>query len=285
MALSNAVANSILKPGVCTSATRPANPYEGQFIYETDTDYMLVYNGSAWVTPSGSVFAPTTNAQLANKLYVDGLYNTAYDRGSLGVTNAATAQTAANNAATTANAAMARSGGTFTGGVNMGSQPLFLRGGFNSENYLYWNSSANAAELAGWASVRIFVVSGNQTYTFKDNGNASAPGTWVDNSSIRFKDSIEPLSSERISDSIGRLRPVSYRYKKEHSTDDSERIGLIAEEVAEIFPEVVEYDDEGIPCGIAYSRLSVIAIAEIKSLRDRLLDLERKFDELSRHDD
>ena len=37
-----------LKPGVCTSSTRPTSPYEGQAIYETDTDKMLVYNGSAW---------------------------------------------------------------------------------------------------------------------------------------------------------------------------------------------------------------------------------------------
>jgi hypothetical protein len=42
-------ASSIIKPGVCTSSTRPAAPYEGQMIYETDTKNSLVYNGSAWV--------------------------------------------------------------------------------------------------------------------------------------------------------------------------------------------------------------------------------------------
>ena len=41
-------ASSIIKPGVCTSSTRPASPYEGQAIYETDTDKVLVYNGTAW---------------------------------------------------------------------------------------------------------------------------------------------------------------------------------------------------------------------------------------------
>jgi hypothetical protein len=49
MPLSSVVgAQSIVKPGVCTSSTRPASPYEGQMIYETDTDKVLVYNGSAW---------------------------------------------------------------------------------------------------------------------------------------------------------------------------------------------------------------------------------------------
>lgn len=41
-----------LKPGVCTSTTRPASPYEGQTIYETDTDKTLVWTGSAWSTTS-----------------------------------------------------------------------------------------------------------------------------------------------------------------------------------------------------------------------------------------
>ena len=49
MPLSSVVgAQSIVKPGVCTSSTRPASPFEGQMIYETDTDRVLVYNGTAW---------------------------------------------------------------------------------------------------------------------------------------------------------------------------------------------------------------------------------------------
>lgn len=34
--------------GVCTSTTRPSSPYEGQEIYETDTDRKYVYDGAAW---------------------------------------------------------------------------------------------------------------------------------------------------------------------------------------------------------------------------------------------
>lgn len=51
MPLSSVIgASSILKPGVCTSTTRPAAPFEGQTIYETDTDLLKSYNGSSWVT-------------------------------------------------------------------------------------------------------------------------------------------------------------------------------------------------------------------------------------------
>lgn len=50
MPLSSVVgASSILRPGVCTSTSRPASPFEGQTIYETDTDRLLSYDGSAWI--------------------------------------------------------------------------------------------------------------------------------------------------------------------------------------------------------------------------------------------
>ena len=51
--------SSLSRPGVCTSSTRPATPYEGQMIYETDTDKVLIYNGTAWVIPNAPAQNPT----------------------------------------------------------------------------------------------------------------------------------------------------------------------------------------------------------------------------------
>jgi hypothetical protein len=49
MGISNYTPSSrISQSGVCTSSTRPASPFEGQVIYETDTDRVLVWNGTAW---------------------------------------------------------------------------------------------------------------------------------------------------------------------------------------------------------------------------------------------
>jgi hypothetical protein len=50
MGISNIESN--LRPGICTSTTRPTTPYEGQVIYETDTDRVLVWDNAAWVDPS-----------------------------------------------------------------------------------------------------------------------------------------------------------------------------------------------------------------------------------------
>jgi hypothetical protein len=44
------VARGQTKNGVCTSTTRPEAPYVGQMIYETDTNLLKVWLGSAWST-------------------------------------------------------------------------------------------------------------------------------------------------------------------------------------------------------------------------------------------
>jgi len=65
---------------VCTSATRPATPYQGQCIYETDTTKVLVYDGAAWVemltAGAWTSYTPTlTNLTLGN-----GTLSAAYHR-------------------------------------------------------------------------------------------------------------------------------------------------------------------------------------------------------------
>jgi hypothetical protein len=84
MAISNN--NTGIRTGVCTSTTRPTAPYEGQHIYETDTDIEYVWNGSAWVVNyvsanspafTGTPTAPTASAgtdttQLATTAFVVG---------------------------------------------------------------------------------------------------------------------------------------------------------------------------------------------------------------------
>ena len=80
MAISNNTTG--YRPGVCTSSSRPTAPYEGQMIYETDTDMVALWNGSAWryiaaTTPTnGTVLqtvygTATTSVQNNTTTYVD----------------------------------------------------------------------------------------------------------------------------------------------------------------------------------------------------------------------
>ena len=62
MAIDAALGRLGIRPGVCTSSTRPANPFEGQVIYETDTNNIRFWSGSAWESNKGGIIsssAPT----------------------------------------------------------------------------------------------------------------------------------------------------------------------------------------------------------------------------------
>lgn len=80
MAISN---NSTgLRPGVCTSTTRPTAPYEGQTIYETDTDLTYVWGGSAWQQVSGGTAVGNSGLVLIST-YTVGSGITTFDIGTM----------------------------------------------------------------------------------------------------------------------------------------------------------------------------------------------------------
>jgi hypothetical protein len=86
MPLTNYIPSSrVIQPGVCTSTTRPASPYEGQCIFETDTDRLYVWNGSAWVIPNQNTQNPvgmelivTRSFGGATGINIDGCFTSAY---------------------------------------------------------------------------------------------------------------------------------------------------------------------------------------------------------------
>ncbi len=63
MGIDNVYGTGGLRPGVTTSSARPAAPYNGQVIYETDTDKIAVYDGSSWVYKTADVY-PKAGAVL-----------------------------------------------------------------------------------------------------------------------------------------------------------------------------------------------------------------------------
>jgi hypothetical protein len=89
-------------------------------------------------------------------------------------------------------------------------------------------------------------------------------------SSIQYKDNVKALDFD--SSKLDNLRPVSYTYK----FDDAPDIGLIAEEVNEVYPELVNYNEEGKPESVKYDGLSVMLLDEVKALRQEIKELKEK---------
>ena len=89
-------------------------------------------------------------------------------------------------------------------------------------------------------------------------------------SSIQYKDNVKELVYD--SSKLDKLRPVSYDYKLDNAPD----IGLIAEEVDEIYPELINYDKHGKAESIKYHGLSVMLLEEMKNLRKEIKELKEK---------
>jgi hypothetical protein len=99
-------------------------------------------------------------------------------------------------------------------------------------------------------------------------------------SSRRFKEQITGMGDA--SSKLLQLRPVTFLYKPEY--DDGSRAlqyGLIAEEVAKLYPDMVGYDDDGQPSSVKYQSLAPMLLnevqkqnAQIRSLENRLAALE-----------
>jgi hypothetical protein len=81
-------------------------------------------------------------------------------------------------------------------------------------------------------------------------------------SSRRFKTDIRPLGPM---DRLMRLRPVSYRYKPRWAGGNHNlQYGLIAEEVAKVFPALVQWGPDGKPNGVRYGDLPVLLLAQLQ---------------------
>ena len=91
-------------------------------------------------------------------------------------------------------------------------------------------------------------------------------------SSERFKDRITDMAER--SDRVMQLRPVNFAYKQDAT--HGMQWGLIAEEVADIMPELVTYDMLGAPYTVRYNDLPAILLNELQKLSKRVAELESK---------
>jgi hypothetical protein len=101
-------------------------------------------------------------------------------------------------------------------------------------------------------------------------------------SSRRFKRNVRELDG--VTEALMRLRPVRFRYRPELVAGaGGVEYGLIAEEVAEVLPELVRLDREGRPLSVRYQLLAPLLLSElqrqertIRELRTRVASLERR---------
>lgn len=125
----------------------------------------------------------------------------------------------------------------------------------------------------------VTVVGGISSIEGAPNGGAgklvvdtsiTAP-TYTSTSSKRFKKKIKNLKNGL--EIVSKLRPVVFDWKTKDLKND---IGLIAEEVNEIIPNLVGLDNKGQITGIDYGKLTPILIQAVKDLSIEIQKLKKK---------
>ena len=139
----------------------------------------------------------------------------------------------------------------------------------NSFNYLKIDISERKSELNG--VVNDFSL-GSAISSFNNYGLVGGllASSFNTSSDYRIKENIIPLDHTFIVDS---LIPVTYKNKHTEKQD----IGLIAHEVQEIYPFLVNGDKDGEEFqSVNYTGLIAVLIKEIKELKQRVKALEDK---------
>jgi hypothetical protein len=90
-------------------------------------------------------------------------------------------------------------------------------------------------------------------------------------SSRRVKRDIEDMGDT--TEAVLALRPVRFRYQA-HGPDSPVQYGLIAEEVAEVAPELVARDKDGRIETVYYDKVNAMLLNEVQKLHRRLTELE-----------
>lgn len=133
----------------------------------------------------------------------------------------------------------------------------------------------------GWGSYGVYGTGANTgvygsgpTYDFYAGGAGVDYGS---SSSKRWKENIRPIDNAL--NKVLSLRGVYYDWKKDHGGKHG--MGMIAEEVGKIVPEIVTYEDNGIDAtGMDYGHLTPVLVEAIKEQQRQIKEQREEINRL-----
>jgi hypothetical protein len=155
-----------------------------------------------------------------------------------------------------------------------GDSNVFLgyQSGYNEtgSNKLYIENSDSSAPLIYGEFDNDFV---------EINGDLYVMGNMYSESDINSKRDIKPIESSM--NKILGIDGVSYKWKEDRGTSDRRHLGVIAQQVEEVLPEVVEKGHDGIR-KVAYMELIPVLIEAVKELKEENSQMSNRISELER---
>ena len=150
-----------------------------------------------------------------------------------------------------------------------GTDAIAIAGSIECIAETTFTSSVNKTEMvfktasSGAADVTNVTMHSNAAVTFA--------GTVIESSARELKENIEPLSGSL--DKIMAMQGVTFNWKDENRKTLGKDVGMIADEVSEIFPELVSYEKEK-PSGIKYSKMVSLLVEGMKEQQNQIEELK-----------
>ena len=144
--------------------------------------------------------------------------------------------------------------------ISTATGAVFAIGTSDAQAFILGTSNAERARLTSGGNFGI----GNTAPTDKlsVNGNVYVSGTLTEASSIALKENIDPITG-----ALSIILGINgYTYDRKDGSRRNEP-GLIAEEVAEVLPNIIQRDDQGNPSGVQYTKIIAYLVESIKELK------------------
>ena len=255
-------------------------------------------NGALQLNTTGS--GNTANGQDALVSNTTGVNNTAVGQGAMAVSASGNGNTSVGNGSLRSNisgfqntaigiSALANSTGNTNIAVGEGAGSSLTTGNSNIDignqgvsgetSVIRIGSSQTSTYIAGiWNNTPNVT---NLLVCVDANGDLGTTGCTSTPSSRRFKEQIADMGDS--SSKLLQLRPVTFFYKPQYD-DGSHALqyGLIAEEVAPLFPDMVGYDKDGEPNSVKYQSLAPMLLNEVEKQVQLQREENRKLEEQNR---
>jgi hypothetical protein len=189
-------------------------------------------------------------------------------------------QTTASGDAATAAGTLATASGNMSAAIGMGVTSQAF------ESFVVGAYNVVQGTTGAWIATEPLFVVGNgsgdgsrsNALTLYKNGNLTIAGSLTENSDVRLKEDVQPL--EGTLERVLRLVPIRYHFRAGTGHPAGARIGLAAQAVEPLFPELVARNGDGY-LSLSYANLSAVLVravqeqqAEIETLRQRNRELE-----------
>jgi len=147
--------------------------------------------------------------------------------------------------------------------INSGAVDGVIIGAASAAAGSFTTAAATTLAVAGGT------VSGDIALALPSNKDAKARA-WITYSERSLKTNIQPMNNAI--DTVKKMQGVTYDLKN----GGKQEVGFIADEIAQVVPEVVSFKEDGSAAGLDYGRLTSVLVEAIKAQQVQIEELSNK---------